>query len=160
MDSGVKYLTEVYEMIENMSSKEFLKLFDSEWYEKYSWDMNDKRFTNKLEEMIEKVHTKNDYKIGSYVVESNEDNEDFDYLESLELYLEDYTKSYSIPEYFYEDEDQTFASISIPFKYKDNIYVLVHGNGQGSYIELKYIENSNKIIKKEKIVDLMNMEGR
>lgn len=161
MNNGVKYLEKLEEKINNMSNEEFLENFynlDSEWHKKYDWNMNDERFINKLDEIIDKVHLENDCQVGHYTVGSDEDNEDFDYLESLEYYLEDYTKSYSIPINFFEDD--VLAIASIPFKYKNKVYVITHGQGQGSFVGLNYIEEPNKIKEQDKIVDLMNMEGR
>lgn len=99
------------------------------WEEKYAWNINDVRFKNKLDEMISKMWNA---PIGkAYSVSSDEDNEDFEYLDSLDCYLLELQTNKDMID-FYHDEDNTFAVSSTPFRYNDNIYVLEHSCGQGT----------------------------
>ena len=156
---SIEYLTKVKEKLENLSDEDFLKLFEKEiqekkeWDEKYTWNMNEQRFVNKLNSIINKIFDieENDCIYGYYSVASDENNEDFNYLVSLENYLTEHAKKYNIPIDFYEDEFNTFAESTIPFKYNNKLYILEHGFGQGSYIKISYIEdeetmNPNNII--------------
>lgn len=155
-------LTKIKEKLESFSDEDFLKLFKKEekerkeWEEKYKWNMNDQRFINKLDSIINKVFDleKNDYVYGYYSVASDEDNEDYNYLVSLENYLTEYAKKYDIPIDFYEDEFNTFAESTIPFKYNNKLYMLEHGFGQGSYIKISYIEDE-EIINPNNIINIM-----
>ena len=90
-----------------------------QWKEKYAWDINDIRFKNKLNEIIDKVLDN-----GTYSVSENE-NEDFEYLDSFDCFLlESQLNKYSTD--FYQDEDRTFAISTTPFSYNNNVYILEH----------------------------------
>ena len=90
-----------------------------QWKEKYAWNINDIRFKNKLNEIIDKVLDN-----GIYSVSENE-NEDFEYLDSFDCFLlESQLNKYSTD--FYQDEDRTFAISTTPFSYNNNVYILEH----------------------------------
>ena len=90
-----------------------------QWKEKYAWNINDIRFKNKLNEIIDKVLDN-----GTYSVSENE-NEDFEYLDSFDCFLlESQLNKYSTD--FYQDEDRTFAISTTPFSYNNNVYILEH----------------------------------
>ena len=90
-----------------------------QWKEKYAWDINDIRFKNKLNEIIDKVLDN-----GIYSVSENE-NEDFEYLDSFDCFLlESQLNKYSTD--FYQDEDRTLAISTTPFSYNNNVYILEH----------------------------------
>lgn len=90
-----------------------------QWKEKYAWDINDIRFKNKLNEIIDKVSDN-----GIYSVSENE-NEDFEYLDSFDCFLlESQLNKYSTD--FYQDEDRTLAISTTPFSYNNSVYILEH----------------------------------
>ena len=90
-----------------------------QWKEKYAWNINDIRFKNKLNEIIDKVLDN-----GIYSVSENE-NEDFEYLDSFDCFLlESQLNKYSTD--FYQDEDRTLAISTTPFSYNNNVYILEH----------------------------------
>ena len=90
-----------------------------QWKEKYAWDINDIRFKNKLNEIIDKVLDNEIYSV------SENENEDFEYLDSLDCFLlESQLNKYSTD--FYQDEDRTLAISTTPFSYNNNVYILEH----------------------------------
>ena len=90
-----------------------------QWKEKYAWDINDIRFKNKLNEIIEKVLDNEIYSV------SENENEDFEYLDSFDCFLlESQLNKYSTD--FYQDEDRTLAISTTPFSYNNNVYILEH----------------------------------
>lgn len=121
-----------------------------EWQKKYAWNINDVKFKNKLDEMISKMGTTS---VGNkvYSVASDEDNEDYNYLESLDCYLLDEQLSKECTD-FYQDEDSTFAIATTPFLYDNNIYILEHSCGQGTCFTLLTTEKEipeHQIVKVE-----------
>lgn len=99
------------------------------WEEKYAWNINDMKFKNKLDEMISKMWKAPVGK--AYSVGSDEDNEDFNYLESLDCYLLEEQLTGECTD-FYQDEDNTFAISTTPFRYNNKVYILEHSCGQGT----------------------------
>ena len=98
--------------------KEQEKRFE-QWKEKYAWDINDIRFKNKLNEIIDKVLDNEIYSV------SENENEDFEYLDSFDCFLlESQLNKYSTD--FYQDEDRTLAISTTPFSYNNNVYILEH----------------------------------
>ena len=90
-----------------------------QWKEKYAWDINDIRFKNKLNEIIDKVLDNEIYSV------SENENEDFEYLDSFDCFLlESQLNKYSTD--FYQDEDRTLAISTTPFSYNNNVYILEH----------------------------------
>lgn len=159
-------MNEINQKSNTLIDEEFLKLIESDierqqaewekWKMKYTWDMNNQRFISRLDQIVDKVFDLiiNDYDYGYYSVSSDEDNEDYDYLISLENYLIDYAQKHDIPIDFFSDD--AFVSSTIPFKYYNKLYILEHGHGQGSYMSISYVKKDevNKINSK-KIINLM-----
>lgn len=142
--------------------EEFLKLIEDDikkqqielekWKAKYTWNMKNQRFVSKLNHIINKIYNleTNDCEYGYYSVGSDEDSEDYDYLVSLENYLVDFAQEYKIPIGFYS-YGSSYAMSSIIFRYCNKLYMLEHGQGQGSYMCISHIKNNqlNKINNKD-----------